>query len=385
MADKELDETIPISLVVQYAYCPRRAWLELQGEQTDTYQMQVGYDAHRLVDSPASHGTDEVRAIEIRSTKLGVSGKVDAIKVDGGKLRIREYKATPVRKVATVTRGMRVQLALQKKCLEEMGNEVDATEIYFVNHKQIVEVSLTEEDYEVAHDYAAQVRELLKSDYSPEPLEDTTRCVGCSHADVHRMQPVERRIRASMSDGRVVYLTTAGSYAHLRKGRMVIDLKKEELAQIPLETVQAVQVHGNVTLSGGLIRELLERDIPIEWCTSYGRLSGWSMPSWGPNGSARNLQHVLSQEGSLLFASEFVAAKIANQATQIRRAGADDKVVGLLRQYQQECYGVHNLTELLGVERTTPASVGVGGKERKASDGRHQCAAKLCILPACGR
>lgn len=131
---------------------------------------------------------------------------------------------------------------------------------------------------------------------------------------------------------------------------MKVSLKGEELAQVPLETVRAVQVQGNVTLSGGLVRELLERDVPILWCTGSGRLSGWSMPSWGPNATARNAQHVLSQRGSLAFAAEFIGAKIANQATQIRRAGVDEAVVRTLRDYQRQCASVHSIQELLGVE-----------------------------------
>lgn len=33
---------LPISLVAQTVYCPRRAWLEANGEKTDTSQMQHG-------------------------------------------------------------------------------------------------------------------------------------------------------------------------------------------------------------------------------------------------------------------------------------------------------------------------------------------------------
>lgn len=32
-------DPIPISLVAHHIFCPRRAWLEAAGEQTDTHQM----------------------------------------------------------------------------------------------------------------------------------------------------------------------------------------------------------------------------------------------------------------------------------------------------------------------------------------------------------
>jgi CRISPR-associated protein Cas1 len=353
--DDDAEEIVPISMVVHYLYCPRRVWLEAQGEHTDTYQMQAGISAHRRADVASCHGSDEVRSVDICSQELGVSGRTDVIKLTEGGVRIREYKGTPVRREAVVTPGMRVQLALQQLCLEEMGARVDGTEIYFTDHNVIRDVILDDSDFACARESVSKVRKIISSDYSPESLDDTSRCGSCSHADVclpdeHKLTPVRRQIRPRVNQGRVVYLTTQGAYAHLRKGRMVVTFKKDELAQVPLETVQAVQVHGNVTLSGGLIRELLERDIPIQWCTNSGRLSGWAMPSYGPNGTARNAQHVLSQYGSLSFASEFIGAKISNQATQIRRAGASEGIVGKLRDYQKKCQTAHSIEELMGVE-----------------------------------
>jgi len=43
MGSLKLDEEpIPISLVVHQAFCPRRAWLEVMGETTDTTQVRPG-------------------------------------------------------------------------------------------------------------------------------------------------------------------------------------------------------------------------------------------------------------------------------------------------------------------------------------------------------
>ncbi len=355
MGEGQDDETIPISMVVHYLYCPRRAWLEAQGEHTDTFQMQAGMSAHHRVDEPSGRGTSEVSSVDICSRELGVSGRTDVLKLARDGVRIREYKSTPIRRDAVVTPGMRVQLALQQICLEEMGVRVEATEIYFTDHNQVRDVILDDQDFDTARRDVEEVRRLILSDYAPEPLEDTSRCGSCSHVDVClpdelQLRRPTRQIRPRASEGRTVYLTTQGCYAHLRKGRMIVERSGEELAQVPLETVRAIQVHGNVTLSGGLIRELLERDIPVQWCTSSGRLSGWSMPSWGPNGPARNAQHVLSERGSLAFASEFIGAKIANQATQIRRSGAGESVVSSLRGYQRQCASVHSIEELFGLE-----------------------------------
>lgn len=44
------DDPIPISLVANYMFCPRRAWLEAVGERVDSAQMSQGtYDHRKLI------------------------------------------------------------------------------------------------------------------------------------------------------------------------------------------------------------------------------------------------------------------------------------------------------------------------------------------------
>ena len=53
-------DELPISLVMHTVYCPRRAWIESNGEKTDTSQMQEGQSAHKRVDDPkTSRGTQQ--------------------------------------------------------------------------------------------------------------------------------------------------------------------------------------------------------------------------------------------------------------------------------------------------------------------------------------
>jgi len=47
-------EPVRIGLVAHHVFCPRRAWLEVMGESTDTAQVAVGVDAHRASDSPSA-------------------------------------------------------------------------------------------------------------------------------------------------------------------------------------------------------------------------------------------------------------------------------------------------------------------------------------------
>ncbi len=166
----ERQDAIPISLVCDYLFCPRRAWLELQGEKVDSAQMQAGFSKHQRVDNVPNRGSNEASAIDIMSNRLGISGRTDVVRVESGGLRIREYKATPIRRKAEITEPMRMQLALQKICLEEMGLRVVATEVYFTNHNQTISVEMDDASIEAAEVAVQQVRALCSVDRAPEPL-----------------------------------------------------------------------------------------------------------------------------------------------------------------------------------------------------------------------
>ena len=61
------DDPIPISLVANYMFCPRRAWLEAVGERVDSDQMSQGTYDHRKVDCIAgADDSDDYRAVNVR-------------------------------------------------------------------------------------------------------------------------------------------------------------------------------------------------------------------------------------------------------------------------------------------------------------------------------
>ncbi len=137
MTTHVVSDPIPISMVVHSVYCPRRAWLESVGEKTDTVQVQAGLDAHRRVDNAAESRSSEHRAVNVRSERLGLSGRCDVVEgAADGPLTVVEYKATPVRRRPEVTYANRLQLALQTLCLREMGHEVQGAEVYSTGHRR---------------------------------------------------------------------------------------------------------------------------------------------------------------------------------------------------------------------------------------------------------
>nr|AIZ06534.1 Cas1 protein csb3 [Salinispora tropica]AIZ06536.1 Cas1 protein csb3 [Salinispora tropica] len=351
-----MPELIPISLVAHQAFCPRRAWLEAMGEKTDTHQMETGTQAHTPADDPTGSRARRYRAINVISHDLGVTGRCDTIELDeNAAMTIVEHKATPVRRRPEVTEPMRIQVALLAGALADMGYPVSGQAIYFTNHHTRVDIPLTPADRALARDMVADTARTLAAEQAPPPLEDDRRCSRCSHISVclpdeRPLTPVTRRIVVADPDTQVLHLTTPGSRAYITRGRIEVSKSGEKLGTLPIERVQGVVVHGNVDLSSGLIRELLWRSLSVVWCTSSGRVTGWARAAQGPNGGPRLLQHLASQHGRIDLARQFVATKIANQATLLRRHGDAPTAVTRLRELQREALDSPSLTNLFGIE-----------------------------------
>ncbi|MFD0921435.1 CRISPR-associated endonuclease Cas1 [Saccharopolyspora rosea] len=349
-------DPVPISLVAHQVFCPRRAWLEAAGERTDTAQMEAGRLEHGPVDDVSGSRARRVRGCEVASAELGVVGRCDTVEFDEqGAATVVEHKATPVRRRPEITAPMRVQLALQVLSLQEQGVEVAGQAVYFTNHRIRRSVVLGDADFEEARRFVRQTQETVEAESAPPPLEDDPRCGRCSHIgvclpDERALEPVRRRIVVADPDTQVLHVTTQGAAARTGGGRVEILHHGEKIGSVPLERVQAVIVHGNVDLSGGLIRELLWRSLPVVWCSSTGRVVGWAVPASSPNGEARLWQHAASAGGRLDLAREFVAAKIANQATLLRRHGEASSTVARLRGLQRTATRVESIAELFGVE-----------------------------------
>jgi CRISPR-associated protein Cas4/CRISPR-associated endonuclease Cas2 len=349
-------EPIPISLVAHHAFCPRRAWLEAMGEHTDTHQMAVGAAAHAASDNPAASRPVASRAIDVASPTLGVVGRCDTVEWDeAGRATVVEHKSTPVRRRAEVTEPMIVQLALQVSALRDAGVRVNSAAVYFTEHRTRVPVPIGPDELALARSHVARTATLLANGHAPEPLEDDRRCTRCSHAgvclpDERTLAPVRRRVLAADPDAQVVHLATPGARASVRAGRLRVHKADEQLTSVPLERVLAVVVHGNTDLSSGLVRELLWRRVPVVWCSSSGRVIGWAVSARSPNALGRVRQHVTAERGHLGLARQFIAAKIGNQATLLRRHGSTPQTVAALRLLRRRAAEATSLADIFGVE-----------------------------------
>jgi CRISPR-associated protein Cas1 len=76
-------DPIPISLVVHQAFCPRRAWLEVMGDETDRTQVATGTSKHGGAGDTATSRATKLRGVDVRSDRLGLCGRCDTLEVGG--------------------------------------------------------------------------------------------------------------------------------------------------------------------------------------------------------------------------------------------------------------------------------------------------------------
>lgn len=351
-------DPLPLSLVAHTVFCPRRAWLEAMGESVPSLAIEAGVHAHERVDGRSGDRPTARRSVEVGHAGLGLVGRCDVVETDStGALRVVEYKSAPIRRRPEVTDAQRVQLALQGMCLVAMGHRVAAYGVYFTNHRTMVDVNLTSDDERVALDAVTLTRSIIDSSLAPPALEADPRCTRCSHAgvclpDERAETRVTNRIHVADPDGEVLHLTTPGSRASLNRGRITVVRGQEELGTLPLERVVGLVVHGNVDVSGALLRELLWRGLSIVWCSARGKAVGYARSVDSPNGLPRQRQRTMADIGHLPMARELVGAKLANQATRLRRSSRDDcsTEVEVIRGLARRCREALSVNELLGLK-----------------------------------
>lgn len=349
------DDPLPISLVAHHVFCPRRAWLEAAGETSPSSAVEIGLADSATVDTGRGATPGRQRSVDVGSTHLGVVGRCDTLLDDDGAVIVVEHKATPKRRSMTVTPATRVQLALQGMALEEADIRVAGYAVWFSTHRRRVDVAITEADTAEARRQVQQTRDTVRSPHAPQPLVDDRRCASCSHVgvclpDERHEVPGARVIAVRDPCGEVVHVGTPGARCYLRTGRMRVDHRHDTIRTLPIERVDALVVHGNVDLSGALTRELLWRRRPIVWLSGRGRLIGWAHTAESPNGLARHHQHRVDAVTAFSVAQAFVAAKIANQATILRRLGDAPAAVKRMRRLQRRATEARDVLNLLGSE-----------------------------------
>jgi CRISPR-associated protein Cas1 len=374
MSDDTGVRRLPARMVNEFAYCPRLFFLEWVDRVFDDNHFTVeGRFVHRRLDEgqPTAPLADpevpwRARSVELESEVLGVSGKIDLVECDGGEVMPVETKRG---EAPAVPEGAwepeRVQLCLYGLLLREAGYRVDRGAIWFAGSRQRVEIVFDEALIARTLELARQARALADGGAIPAPLVGSSKCVGCSLSGLclpdetnllaGATTAAPRALLPARDDAQPLYVQELGARVGVSGHCLQVkDKEARKILDAPLVDVSHVVLLGNVQVSAQALRELCSRGVPVAWLTTGGWLCGLldGMGHGQVELRRRQYEAAFSPPRSLPLARAFVAAKIANSRTFLRR-NLEDAPPGLLLELDQlvaKASAAESLETLLGHE-----------------------------------
>jgi CRISPR-associated protein Cas1 len=358
----------------EFVYCPRLFHLEwVEGQFTDNVDTVEGRYVHRRVDrspsGPVPAADDEkpfptARSVWLSSERLGLTAKVDVIETDGEEVRPVEVKRGSPPSHGPAWEPELVQLCAQGLLLIDSGFRCSSGAFYYAGSRRRVDVEFDHVLVEKTLAYVATAREAARRDVCPPPLVDSPKCPRCSLVGIclpdevntvaRRSMAPPRRLIASRSAARPMYVTEQGATVGIDGLRLVVRRKQEILGEARLIDVSQVAVYGNVQLSAQAMRACFDRSIPVCWFSYGGWFSGIAEGLPSKNVELRRRQVMVSEPTALDLARAMIEGKIRNSRTLLRR-NAREQVGGTLdklRTLAVAATQATSLDSLLGIEGT---------------------------------
>lgn len=372
-----LIEPIPARMINEFAYCPRLFYLEyVQREWAESADTLDGSFIHRRVDTetgkipetPQENTEIHARSVWLGAESLNVSAKIDVFEADGKIATPIDYKRGRPKEIDKgVYEPERVQLCLQGLILRENGFECDAGYIYFAQSQQKVRVEFTPELILQTVEFLMRARRVAETGEIPPPLVDSPKCVGCSLAGICLPDEINllrskdeeadspRRLMPLRDDSLPVYVQGAyGLSVGLKGDCLQIRKEGKAISEAKIFETSQMSLFGNVQISAQAIRELASREVPVVHLSYGGWLNAVTTAPPHKNIELRRAQFSVAndKEKCLKIARSFVAGKIYNQRTLLRRNAKElpNESLVFLREMRRKATTAGSLQELLGME-----------------------------------
>jgi len=353
-------------------YCPRLFYLEwVDQEWCESADTVEGKTVHRRVDTPSPPPPDDgdapaaTRSLHLADEELGLTARIDLVEGEGEAVRPVDYKkGRKPEGEDELWPADRVQVGAAALLLRAHGYSVPEATVYYAGSKARVDIPV-DADLE-ARTLAARAAalEVAASDTAPPPLVDSPKCRGCSLAPLCLPDEVglltngadrqPRRLMPARDDPLPVYVQEQGCAVGVRAGRLRVTQRGEKRADLRLIDVSDLCVFGGVQVSTAAIRELSSRAIPVLYFSRGGWFYSMVTGLAHKNVRLRQAQYAAAadENRSLELARSFVAAKIKNQRTLLRRnhGGGAKKLLARLSASARRAGQAKNSETLLGVE-----------------------------------
>ncbi len=340
MSDGEHDPPIRVMALHSLTYCERLYYLEEVEEiRVADARVYAGRTLHleRGGDDPS--GT-ELRDLELASERLGLFGKVDAVRTRDGQLVPYEHKRGRARRdpdgEAQAWDTDALQVAAYAMLLEdERERIVPEGRVRYHADNVTVRVPITSELRDRVRAAVARARELRVQTDRPPVTEEERKCVRCSLAPVclpeeerlargKTVEPV--RLFPNAPERQVLHVTTAGTQVSRAGERLVVrDREHQQLASAPVRDVAAVVLHGHAQITTQALHLCVEHEVGVHWLTGGGRHIGALAPGPGPVQRRIRQYAALSDPGNALhLARRLASARMESQLRFLLRASRGD-------------------------------------------------------------
>jgi len=380
-AAPDLPDLVPARMLNEFAYCPRLCYLEwVQGEFQDNTDTVEGRFQHRRVDveeGPVPPGdelskalgvddTARIRSVTLSGTGIGAIARIDLVEMTQGNLVVPvDYKR------GRLPEGNRepwepekVQLCVQGLILRENGFKSNYGILYYADSRRRIRVEFTEDLVSRTLELLSKLRETVSQRRLPPPLQDSPKCIRCSLAGICLPDETNlltgqaggeiRRLVPARSDAGSVYVQTQGMIVGKRGDVLEFRERGATVQEVRLLDVAQLAVYGNVQVTAQALRELCSRGIPVCHHSYGGWFFGLTTGLPHKNVELRIAQYRTAFDGqrSLALAREFVAGKIRNCRTMLRRNSRQESTpqVRELAALVAKASEAPDLPALLGVE-----------------------------------
>ncbi len=358
------DSPLPARNVAEYAYCPRLFYfMQVEGVFIPSADTVQGAVVHRRVDRPSLAPEKKtnvdpdrprtVRSLALTSKTLSLTATLDLAEITGNIAVPVEYrKGSPKhifsesldddenengdRLVQNVEAwpADRVQVGLQAILLQEAGYTVNQVIIYYAGNKQRLVLPFNEELKREALGILDKAKQCA-IEPRPQPLVNDPRCPRCSLQPIclpdeinHQRsismndQMTPRKIWPPRDDGIHVVAQQEGVKVGIRGMELRITDKGGKVVKtIPLANLESFSLLGAVQITTQAIQALAEKNVPIAFLSSAGRLVAMIDPLDSVSAMVRKAQiRKLDNPAECLeLARALVTAKITNQRTLLLR------------------------------------------------------------------
>lgn len=375
-------DLVPARMLNEFAYCPRLAWLEwVQGDFADSADTVDGRHQHRRVDKetgalppPAELAAGEERlhapSVYLSAPLVGLVARIDLVEAEGTTVTPVDYKRGQAPDLPEgAWEPERVQVCAQGLVLEENGYTCGEGVLYFAASRRRVTIPFTPELRARTLELLRSMRATLGVASIPLPLQDSPKCPRCSlvgiclpdEVNLLRLtsDPAEeglepRRLLPARDDALPVYVQAVGGRVGKSGDELVIEPRGEERVTARLSQTSQISLFGNVQMSTQAIQTAVGRGIPICYFSTGGWFYGMTVGGLHKNVELRRLQYRTAESpaGALELARRFVASKIRNSRTLLRRNAEDapKQLVDALRSLAEEAESCTAAASLLGIE-----------------------------------